>query len=140
MKAVRFHEHGGTEALKYEDAPEPKIKADEVLFRVRACALNHLDLWVRQGLPGILLPHIGGSDIAGEVAEVGSLVTHVKQGDRVLLCPGISCGNCQACFEGLDSTCRHYTLFGVKGAGRLCRIRGVAQGERHPHSRLAGLG
>ncbi len=117
MKAVRFHEHGGAEVLKYEDAPEPKIKADEVLVRVRACALNHLDIWVRKGLPGIPLPHIGGSDIAGEVAGVGSLVTHVKQGDRVLLCPGISCGNCQACFEGRDSTCRHYTLFGVKAPG-----------------------
>ena len=114
MKAVRFHEHGGVEVLKYEDAPEPRIQPDEVLVSVRACALNHLDLWVRDGLPGmkLTLPHILGADISGEVAEVGSVVRHVKPGDRVLLCPGISCGNCPACFRGLDSICRSYTAFG----------------------------
>jgi len=115
MKAVRFHEHGGIEVLKYEDAPEPRIRANEVLVKVKACALNHLDLWLRMGVRGWILhmPHIVGSDIAGEVAEVGSLVTRVKPGNRVLLCPGISCGQCEACFKGLDSACRSYTLFGV---------------------------
>jgi NADPH:quinone reductase-like Zn-dependent oxidoreductase len=115
MKAVRFHEHGGLEVLKYEDAPEPKIKANEVLVRVKACALNHLDLWLRAGVRGwkLPMPHIAGSDISGEVAEVGSLVTGVKAGERVLLCPGISCGQCEACCKGLDSLCRSYTLFGV---------------------------
>ncbi len=115
MKAVRFHEHGGLEVLKYEDAPEPKIQANEVLVRAKACALNHLDLWLRAGVRGwaLQMPHIVGSDISGEVAEVGSLVTHVKPGDRVLLCPGISCGQCEACFRGLDSACRSYTLFGA---------------------------
>ena len=119
MKAVRFHEHGGTDVLKYEDAPEPTIQADEVLVRVRACALNHLDLWLRGGLPGmdLSMPHIVGSDIAGEIAKVGSLVTHVKVGERVLLSPGISCGNCHACCSGLDSTCREYTLFGARVDG-----------------------
>ncbi len=73
MKAVIFSEHGGPEVLRYAEVREPEIGADEVLVRVRACALNHLDLWVRRGLPGItiLLPHILGSDIAGEVARVG---------------------------------------------------------------------
>ncbi len=115
MKAVRFHEHGGLDVLKYEDAPEPKIQANEVLVRVKACALNHLDLWLRMGVRGwpLAMPHIVGSDISGEVAEVGSLVTRVKPGDRVLLCPGISCGQCDACFKGLDSACRQYTLFGA---------------------------
>jgi NADPH:quinone reductase-like Zn-dependent oxidoreductase len=115
MKAVRFHEHGGPEVLKYEDAPEPKIQANEVLVRVKACALNHLDIWLRVGLRRwtLHLPHIVGSDISGEVAEVGSLVTRVKPGDRVLLAPGISCGQCEACFKGMDSACRSYTLFGV---------------------------
>jgi NADPH:quinone reductase-like Zn-dependent oxidoreductase len=115
MKAVRFHEHGGIEVLKYEDAPEPRVQADEVLVKVRACALNHLDLWLRKGVPAYRLPmpHIVGSDIAGEVAEVGSLVTRVKAGERVLLCPGISCGQCEECFKGRDSACRSYTLFGV---------------------------
>src|SRR2546422_4078982 len=115
MKAVRFHEHGGPEVLKYEDAPEPKIQANEVLVRIKACALNHLDLWLRMGVRDwkLSMPHIVGSDISGEVAEVGSLVGRVKVGERVLLCPGISCGQCEACFKGLDSACRNYTMFGV---------------------------
>lgn len=115
MKAVRFHEHGSADVLKYEDAPDPQIQANEVLVKVKACALNHLDLWLRMGVRGwkLYLPHIVGSDVSGEVAAVGSLITRVKPGDRVLLCPGISCGQCEACFEGLDSACRSYTLFGV---------------------------
>ena len=115
MQAVRFHEHGGLEVLKYEAAPDPQIAADEVLVRVKACALNHLDLWLRQGVSDwmIPLPHIAGSDISGEVAEVGAQVKRVKAGERVLLCPGISCGQCEACFKGLDSACRNYTVLGV---------------------------
>lgn len=115
MKAVRFHQHGGLEVLKYEDAPVPEIRANEVLVKVKTCALNHLDLWLRMGVRAwqLPMPHIVGSDIAGTVVEVGSLVTRVKVGDRVLLCPGISCGHCEACFKGLDSACRNYTLFGV---------------------------
>ena len=115
MKAVRFHEHGGLDVLKYEDAPEPKIQPNEVLLKIKACALNHLDLWLRAGVSSwkLPMPHILGADISGEVAEVGPLVTRVKPGDRVLLCPGISCGQCEACFKGLDSACRSYTLFGA---------------------------
>lgn len=115
MKAIRFHEHGSVDVLKYEDAPDPKIQANEVLVKVRACALNHLDIWLRKGTASwkLPMPHIAGSDISGEVAEVGSLVTRVKPGDRVLLAPGISCGQCEECFHGLDSACRGYTLFGV---------------------------
>ncbi len=115
MKAVRFHAHGGLDVLKYEDAPEPNIEANEVLVRVKACALNHLDLWLRVGLRGweLPMPHIVGSDISGEVAETGALVTRLKRGDRVLLWPGISCGNCRECSKGLDSACRSFTVFGV---------------------------
>jgi NADPH:quinone reductase-like Zn-dependent oxidoreductase len=115
MRAIRFHEHGGIEVLKYEDAPDPRVEANEVLVKVRACALNHLDIWLRKGTASwkLPMPHIVGSDISGEVAEVGSLVTRVKPGDRVLLSPGISCGQCRECFEGLDSACRSYTLFGL---------------------------
>lgn len=115
MKAIRFHQHGGPEVLCYEDAPEPNILANEVLVRVRACALNHLDIWVRNGVPGwrIPLPHIVGADVSGEVAEVGSLATRVKAGDRVLLAPGVSCGQCEMCFKGIDSACRQFTVLGV---------------------------
>ncbi|HEX5483873.1 MAG TPA: zinc-binding dehydrogenase [Terriglobia bacterium] len=119
MKAVRIHQHGGLEVLKYEDAPEPQIQANEVLVKVKACALNHLDLWLREGVEQWKLPfpHILGSDISGVVAQVGSLASRVKPGDRVLLCPGISCGQCEMCFKGLDSACRSYTLFGLKVDG-----------------------
>jgi NADPH:quinone reductase-like Zn-dependent oxidoreductase len=115
MKAVRFHEHGGIDVLKFVDVPEPKIEANEVLVKVRACALNHVDVWLRKGVSSwkLPMPRIVGSDISGEVAAVGDLVRRVKAGDRVLLAPGISCGQCEACLKGLDNTCRSYTLFGV---------------------------
>ena len=74
MKAVRIHQFGGPEVLRHEDVPDPKPRKDQVLIRVRACALNHLDLWVRKGLPGVPLPHILGSDIAGEIVEAGEYV------------------------------------------------------------------
>ncbi len=114
MKAVRFHEHGGPEVLRYEDAPDPQINPTEVLVRVRACALNHLDLFLRKGIPGwkIPLPKIAGADISGEVVEVGSLVSGVKPGDRVLLQPGLGCGRCQNCLAGDENLCREYRVFG----------------------------
>jgi NADPH:quinone reductase-like Zn-dependent oxidoreductase len=119
MKAIIFSEHGGPEVLRYAEVPEPKIGADEVLVRVRACALNHLDLWARRGMPGITIPmpHILGSDIAGEVARVGERVSGVHTGERVLLSPGISCGHCVYCLRGDDNFCRQYTLFGYKVDG-----------------------
>ena len=95
MKAVIFREHGGIEKLEFTDVPEPKISADEVLVRVRACALNHLDICVRQGLGiPVEMPHIGGSDIAGEIAAVGSAVNDrgYKVGQRVVISPGVTDG------------------------------------------------
>jgi NADPH:quinone reductase-like Zn-dependent oxidoreductase len=114
MKAIVFQQHGGPEVLQYTDAPVPAVRANEVLVRVRACALNHLDLWVRGGLPGvpIPLPHIPGSDIAGEIAEVGPSVTTVKVGQKVVLAPGVSCGKCTACVAGLDNRCRQFSNLG----------------------------
>src|ERR1700722_5859441 len=114
MKAILFRKHGGSEVLEYTDAPTPSIRANEVLVRVRACALNHLDLWVRGGLPGvpIPLPHIPGSDIAGEIAGVGADVTTVKVGQKVVLAPGVSCGKCAACLAGRDNFCRQFSNLG----------------------------
>jgi NADPH:quinone reductase-like Zn-dependent oxidoreductase len=119
MKAARIHQHGGPEVLQYEDAPEPKIKASEVLVRVRACALNHLDLFVRAGIPGMKfsMPHVLGSDIAGEIVEAGELSERVKPGWRVLLAPGMSCRQCEQCLSGNDNLCRRYTLFGYAADG-----------------------
>jgi NADPH:quinone reductase-like Zn-dependent oxidoreductase len=114
MKAARIHQHGATEALIYEDVAEPRIVGNQVLVRVRACALNHLDLFVRAGIPGMkfAMPHVLGSDIAGEIVAVGELCERVKPGWRVLLSPGLSCRQCEQCFAGNDNQCRRYTLFG----------------------------
>ena len=114
MKAVRFHEHGGLDVLKYEDAPEPDVRPGEVLVKVRACALNHLDLWLRMGMPGVKipLPHIVGSDVSGEIAGVGEGVEGIKEGERVLVSPNVSCGKCEACLSGKDNFCRSYTILG----------------------------
>src|SRR5947209_19890524 len=94
MKAVVFHEHGGPEVLRYEERPEPTIRANEVLVEVRACALNHLDVWARAGLPGVEIPvpHILGNDIAGVVREVGEWVEWVRPGDEVLYKRRVICG------------------------------------------------
>ena len=114
MKAVVFHQHGGPEVLEYTDRPDPSINAGQVLVEVKACALNHLDVWARKGLPGIQipLPHILGNDIAGIVRSVGELVTWVKSGDEVMLHPGVSCGHCIECLAGRDNLCREYTILG----------------------------
>ena len=118
MKAVRFHRHGGPEVLCYEDAPDPDLAPGDVLVRVRACALNHLDLWGRRGLPNVRIPmpHITGSDVAGEI--VASAAAEVATGRRVMLQPGVSCGRCSACLSGTDNECAQYEVLGsVNHAG-----------------------
>src|ERR1700733_14869156 len=114
MKAIVYAEHGGTEVLKYTEVPEPTISAGEVLVRVRACALNHLDLWLRRGVPTlkIPLPHIPGSDVAGEVRRGGGRPANWELGERVMLQPGISCGQCEKCLAGDDNLCRSYAILG----------------------------
>ncbi len=117
MKAVRFHEFGGPEVLKYEDVPDPQVRKDQVLVRVRACAMNHLDLWVRKGLPGVKLPHINGSDVAGEVVEIGEYVSGIQPGQRVLLSPMVYCGHCQFCLSGQQNLCREFSVLGYLNDG-----------------------
>ena len=117
MKAVVFHEFGGVEKLKYEDFPDPKPGAGEVLVRVKACALNHIDIWQRQGLPGVNLPHISGSDIAGIVENFGAGVNGIKKGDEVIISPGISCMKCEKCLNGDDNICSQYNITGYRNNG-----------------------
>jgi len=114
VKAILFRQHGGPEVLQFTDVPDPEPRPTEVLVRVRACALNHLDLWVRGGLPNvpIPLPHIPGSDVAGEIAKIGSEVTTVRVGQKVVLAPGVTCGKCAACISGQDNRCRQFTNLG----------------------------
>lgn len=116
MKAMRIHQHGGPEVLKLEQVDPPRPKPGEVIVRVKACAMNRLDLWTRNGLPGrhIPMPHVLGSDIAGTVAEVGAEVAGVEPGEEVMLQPGLSCGRCLRCLQGRDSECKHYTIFGYQ--------------------------
>ncbi len=119
MKAIVMRQHGDPSVLQYVEYPEPEIGANDVLVRVRACALNHLDLWVRRGLPGVTipLPHIPGSDVAGEVAKIGADVRCVKVGQKVVLAPGVTCGHCPACIAGKDNRCREFTNMGYKVDG-----------------------
>jgi NADPH:quinone reductase-like Zn-dependent oxidoreductase len=119
MKAVRIHEFGGPEVLRFEEAPDPRPRAGEVLITLKAAALNHLDIWVRSGARerNIPLPHIPGSDGAGVVAETGEGVEHLKPGDRVLISPGLSCGHCEMCLGGRDNLCASYRVLGVRDSG-----------------------
>ncbi len=119
MKAVVFHEHGGVDKLTYTDMEKPIISPYEVLVKVKACALNHLDIWVRQGLPGveIPMPHILGCDVAGEVAEVGMEVKNFRPGDKVLIAPGIRCRKCVSCITSNDSMCNSFKIMGFQVQG-----------------------
>jgi len=122
MKAVRIHRFGGPEVLTYEDVPDPQLRKDQVLVRVKACSLNHLDLWVRKGLPGVKLPHILGSDIAGEVVDVGEYISGIKPGERVIVAPMHFCGHCVKCVAGLQNQCREFTVIGNAIDGGNCEL------------------
>lgn len=121
MKALAFHEHGGLDKLRYQDVADPKIGAADVLVRVRAGALNHLDLFVREGIPGLKLPlpFWTGCDIAGEIAEVGGSVQGVAVGDRVVVNPNLECGRCEYCQKGQHSLCVTYGILGEHVHGGL---------------------
>jgi NADPH:quinone reductase-like Zn-dependent oxidoreductase len=125
MKAVRIHQFGGPEVLTYEEIPDPKPRKDQILVRVRACALNHLDLWVRNGLPGVNLPHILGSDISGEIAEVGEYISDFKPGQRVIIAPMSFCNHCPKCVAGLQNQCRQFTVYGNAIDGGNCELIAV---------------
>jgi len=117
MRAALFRRHGGPEVMEVGDLPDPVPGPGEVLVRVRAAALNHIDLWLRGGLPALplTLPHVLGGDICGVVAALGPGVAPLPGravGDRVVLNPGLSCGRCAACLEGGDPFCPEYRLLG----------------------------
>ncbi len=114
MKAILFDEHGGPEVLRYADFPDPQPGPGEVLVRLRAAALNRLDIWVRNGWPGIRLeyPHIPGADGAGEIAALGAGVTDWQTGDAVVINSNLGCGECEFCLQGQDNLCRRWHLLG----------------------------
>ncbi len=119
MRAVGFTRHGGPEVLELLELPTPQPNARDVRVKVKAVALNHLDLWVREGWPGLklTLPHVLGADIAGVVDAVGAEVTDLAVGAEVVLNPGLSCGVCERCLKGEDNLCRQYAIIGEHRAG-----------------------
>jgi NADPH:quinone reductase-like Zn-dependent oxidoreductase len=118
MRAAVFHEYGGPEVVRIEDVPAPEPGPGDVLLRVGAAALNHLDLWVRRGLPiETTMPHIGGSDIAGSVAALGSGVTGWTVGERVVVNPSLWCGECEWCLRGEHPLCARYRILGEHTQG-----------------------
>jgi NADPH:quinone reductase-like Zn-dependent oxidoreductase len=119
VKAVRFHEHGGVSVLQFEDVRDPVASSDEVLLRVRACALNGLDIYARAGglEQELTLPHICGADIAGEILEVGAQVEAFAPGDRVLVNPRFFCGQCRNCLRGEQTGCVNYQVMGWQRPG-----------------------
>ena len=116
MKAVYITEHGGTEVLTYGDVPDPDMGANDVKIRVRACALNRLDLYTRAGARGTRIrfsgPHVLGGDVSGDVVSVGDDVTRVKQGDRVVVHPRLTCGQCRFCIGGEEELCARSGMLG----------------------------
>lgn len=119
MRAVFIESHGGPEVVRLGDLPDPVPGPGQVRVRLVTAALNHLDLWVRQGIPGIDLsfPHVLGADGAGIVDAVGSDVDGVAPGDEVYIQPGLFCGRCEFCLQGEESLCFRYRLLGEHVSG-----------------------
>jgi NADPH:quinone reductase-like Zn-dependent oxidoreductase len=119
MKAVAIRSHGGPEVVKLEDLPDPQPGPGQVVVAVKAAALNHLDIWVRKGWPGLTLsfPHVLGSDVAGVVEAVGPGVDGVKAGDAVVVNPSLGCGRCEQCLSGHENLCRKFSILGEHVSG-----------------------
>lgn len=134
MKAAVFRSHGGPEVIEIADLPIPQPTAGQVLLRVQAAALNHLDLWARRGLPGLQLdfPHIGGSDMAGTVERLGSDVHGLEPGVRALVNPSLWCGRCEWCRRGQESLCSSYRIIGEHLNGGLAEFAAVPAQNVYP--------
>lgn len=119
MRAAAIKANGGVEQVQYLDLPTPNPQPGQVLVKVHAAALNHLDIWVRKGRPGATLsfPHVLGSDAAGVIAAFGDGVSGLNIGDEVVLDPGLSCGHCEACHRGEQSECATFSIVGLGSSG-----------------------
>ncbi|MCH8068998.1 MAG: zinc-binding dehydrogenase [Candidatus Marinimicrobia bacterium] len=134
MKAIRIHKCGGPEVLRWETVPDPLCLPNQVLVQMKAMSINHLDIWVRNGLFNYPLPIIMGSDGAGVIVEVGQEVEGWKVGDAVIIQPGTYCGNCQFCQEGKENFCADYGILGETENGTQCELMALnsEQLERKP--------
>src|SRR5215467_3149078 len=127
MKAVVFREHGGPEVLQYTDVEKPSPGASDVLIEVRATSINHIDIFLRRGMPGIAvpMPKIVGSDAAGVIRDLGPDVAGLSIGQRVTINPGISCGRCEFCAAGFGSQCVSYSMVGENRDGAYAELVSV---------------
>ena len=134
MKAAVIYEHGGLDQVKVEEVAEPKPGKNEVILDVKSAGLNHLDIWIRKGRPGLVLsmPHILGCDAAGVVIDAGSDVTNVRIGDEIVLNPGLSCGSCEYCNRGEQSECLSFGIVGMSQPGTFARRVAVPARNVHP--------
>ena len=117
MKAVFFETHGGNEVHQYGERPAPEPAAGQVRVAIRAAALNHLDIFVRDGIPGVPLPQVPGADGSGVVDTVGADVEGLTPGDRVLIQPGLWCNACEFCRRGEQSNCVRFGIVGEHAPG-----------------------
>lgn len=134
MKAAVIHEHGGPEVVQVEDIPGPSPGRGEVMLRVLCAGLNHLDIWVRKGRPGAgrQTTHVLGADAVGVVEQVGEGVECPKVGDQVILNPGLSCGCCEFCRRGEQSTCASFGIVGLSRSGTFAERTVVPAGNCYP--------
>lgn len=149
MKTVLFHQHGGPEVLQYSDFPTPQPRQGEALIRLRAAALNRMDVFVRNGWPGLKLdlPHINGADGAGEIVELGAGTQGFRCGDQVAINPNYGCGSCEFCLSGRDNLCNTWHLLGetLRGtyAEYVCipikQLYQLPSGFSHLHAAAAAL-
>jgi NADPH:quinone reductase-like Zn-dependent oxidoreductase len=125
MKAIRIHHHGDSSVLKLENIASPVLKPDRAIVEMHVAALNHLDLWVRNGIKGVPLPLIPGSDGAGVIREIGSDIKHVEVGERVLIQPLVYCGSCSNCLSGRENYCVDWGILGEHLDGTLAELISV---------------
>ena len=138
MRALYLKQHGGIEELEFGERPEPRPGPGEVIVSLKAAALNHLDLFVLRGIPGVTLelPHVGGADGAGVIAAIGDGVTGWAVGDEVVLNPGVWCGQCEFCRRGEESLCVRFGLLGEHRPGtfaELVAVPAASLGNKPPH-------
>jgi len=140
MRCVVVREHGGFDKLRLEERPVPSPGPGQVRVRVQAIGVNHLDTWVRRGVPGhtFPLPLIPGSDAGGVIDALGPGATGCKEGDAVVVLPGVSCGACEACLNGVDQLCRNYHILGESCDGTSAELACVPVANTAP--RPKGLG
>ena len=132
MQAIRIHKHGGIEVLNYESLPTPKAKENEVIIQIRAAAMNHLDIWVRRGVPGVPLPMILGSDGAGIITEIGDKVTKFNINDEVCIQPLTYCDKCDYCINGMQNYCHKIGILGETQDGTFCEYMAISESNVYP--------